>query len=164
MEKVDIATLEALRDNKERELRRLEEEIADARKNDLRVRFNMIEGKYYKIKDNRDGVYYFQYTEENTQFEYNQLTVFESIYQSSTEKYCEIALRGTVIFDLAPRPSIAINGNDNKYSSMLPFPLYTTGQELSLKLFGEDSLKIEDADEFEIAKLKVLILDRTNKF
>lgn len=32
MEKVDIATLEALRDNKERELKALEEQIADARK------------------------------------------------------------------------------------------------------------------------------------
>lgn len=160
MEKVDIAALEALRDSKEKELKLLEEQIADARKNDLRVRFNMIEGKYYKIKDNRDGVYYFQYTEENTQFEYNHLTVFESIYQSSTEKYCEIALRGTTIFDLAPMPKVAIN--DDKYSSLLPFPLYQSN--LSLKLFGEDSLKIEEADEFEIAKLKVLILDRANKF
>lgn len=160
MDRVDIATLEALRDNKERELKALEDQIADARKNDLRVRFNMLEGKYYKIKDNRDGVYYFQYTEENTQFEYNHLTVFESIYQSSTEKYSEIAFKGTAIFDLAPVPRVAIN--DDKYSSLLPFPLYQS--DLSLKLFGEDSLKIEEADEFEIAKLKVELIERAERF
>lgn len=129
-------------------------------KNGLRVRFNMLEGKYYKIKDNRDGVYYFQYTEENTQFEYNQLTVFESIYQSSTEKYSEIAFKGTAIFDLAPMPKVAVN--DDKYSSLLPFPLYQS--DLSLKLFGEDSLKIEEADEFEIAKLKVELIERAERF
>jgi hypothetical protein len=160
MEKVDIATLEALRDSKERELKILEKEIADARRNDLRVRFNMIEGKYYKIKDNRDGVYYFQYTEENTQFEYNQLTVFESIYRSSTEKYCEIALKGTVIFDLAPVQRIAIN--DDKYSSLLHLPFCQS--EPSLRLFGEDSLKIEEADDIEIGKLKVELMERAERF
>lgn len=160
MDRVDIATLEALRDNKERELKALEDQIADARKNDLRVRFNMLEGKYYKIKDTTNGTYYFQYTEENTQFEYNHLTVFESIYQSSTEKYSEIAFKGTTIFDLAPMPKIAIN--DDKYSSLLPFPLHQSN--LSLKLFGEDSLKIEEADEFEIAKLKVELIERAERF
>lgn len=159
MEKVDIATLEALRDNKERELRRLEKEIADARKNDLRIRFNMLEGKYYKIADPTKGTYYFQYTQENIQTEYNMLTVKNSIYKFSSEKFEEIGFKDSTIFDLSPRPTVAINDKGISVS-LIPdlFP------EKTLKLYGEDSSKIEEADDIEIGKLKVELMEKAERF
>lgn len=149
---VDIKALEEQRAIKEKELKNLEKEIADARLNDVRIRFNMVENKYYKVADSVNGTYYFLYTSENIQAEYNTLTIKNSIYKNSSE----IGFKDSVILDLSPKPTTAINDTSSLLRDLF--------SEKTLKLYSEDSLKIEEVSNTEIDKLKVELIKRAERF
>lgn len=159
-----IEELEAEKAKKEKELDDLKKEIENVRNTDLKVRFNMVEGKFYKIT-NGVKTTYFKFTEGNAYIKDNYFFINNCITKSTINKTQNIALSkfGTY-YDLSPKPTVCLNNNEkviaenDSYSLIFnpdpePSP-YESLKNLFTESLYDKKISITEATDEELKSLK----------
>ncbi len=157
-----IEELEAEKAKKEKELDDLKKEIENVRNTDLKVRFNMTEGKFYKIT-NGNKTTYFKFTEGNAYIKDNYFFINNCITKSAIDKTQNITISkfGTY-YDLSPKPTVCLNNNEKVVaendSYSLVFNPDPSPSESLKNLFTESlydkKISITEATDEELKSLK----------
>ena len=159
-----IEELEAEKAKKEKELDDLKKEIENVHKTDLKVRFNMVEGKFYKIT-NSIKTTYFKFTEGNAYIKDNYFFINNCITKSVIDKTQNITFSkfGTY-YDLSPKSTVCLNNNEkviaenDSYSLIFnpnpdPNP-YESLKNLFTESLYDKKISITEATDEELKNLK----------
>lgn len=157
-----IEELEAEKAKKEKELDNLKKEIENVRNTDLKVRFNMVEGKFYKITSSVKTTY-FKFTKDNAYIKDNYFFINNCITKSTINKTQNITISnfGTY-YDLSPKPTICLNNNEkviaenDSYSLIFnpePSP-YESLKSLFSESLYDKKISITEATDEELKSLK----------
>lgn len=150
-----MTKIEELIDKKEqltKELEELEAQINEEKNNDLKFRFNLQEGQYYKIVKDTCTSIYFKYTKD---VYLKSDILFGGIYiEEISLKNCHYYMLGESFSEkIVEDPKVSFNTTkeDNQYYSLLPLkPILLDLYDPSIK----HNLKIELVDLETIKSIK----------